>query len=455
MKSICRLPLCTAVPLMLAVATIGSSEARAQYGTVFSGTGPINRSFGGVSVAAPLDASGVMFWNPAAMTGLQRSEMDGSVELMIPRTELSSQVPANTFGPGFPPINMAGTTSSDTGVFALPTISFAYLPQNSRWSFGLGVFALAGFGVDYPGSTTNPILTPPPPNGLGLGPMFSQFQVFQIHPALAYQITDRLSIAAGPTIDLAQLSLDPAVVAAPDDANGDTFATYPSAMMGKSTWGGGFVIGTYYRADTWAVGASYKSPQWFDAFRFNSADERGFPRSVTFQLDLPMIVSVGGAYTGLDRWIFAADLRYIDYKNADGLGTSGFAPDGALRGTGWESVFAAAFGTQWRISDTLSLRAGYGWNENPIPASQSFANMLSPLVLKNVLSIGASWNVTEDFILSVAYLHGFQNSISGPLITPLGAVPGTSIENTTWADSIVFGASIKFGGCRTAGCDQL
>src|SRR5205085_1011639 len=102
-----------------------------------------------------------------------------------------------------------------------------YLPEGSPVSFGLGIHAVAGFGVDYPGSRFNPLLTPPPPAGVGVGPVFSQYQVLQITPAAAYQVTDRLSVAAGPIVDLAYLQVDPGLNAAPDDANGDGFASFP------------------------------------------------------------------------------------------------------------------------------------------------------------------------------------------------------------------------------------
>src|SRR5207244_3152829 len=120
-------------------------------------------------------------------------ELEAGVELLFPHTRLASSVPANTLGPGIPLVGLAGSQGSDASVFPLPTIGLAYLPEGSKLSFGLGIFALAGFGVDYPGSSVNPVLTAPPPNGIGFGPIFSQFEVLQITPAVAYQVTDRFS----------------------------------------------------------------------------------------------------------------------------------------------------------------------------------------------------------------------------------------------------------------------
>src|SRR5262249_273078 len=189
-----------------------------------------------------------------------------------------------------------------------------------------------------------------------------------------------------------------------------------------------FVVGAFYQADTWAAGASVKSPQWFDKFRFNSSDELGRPRSLTLNLDLPMIVSVGASYSGLERLVLAADVRYIDFADVSGFGRGGFSPDGALRGVGWRSIVAAAAGVQYQLTPALSLRLGYSWNENPIRNNQAFVNTPAPTITEHILTAGVSWKVTDDFVLSVAYGHGIENAIEGPLVTPAGPVPGTSVR---------------------------
>ena len=56
--------------------TLGREPARAQFGMAVSGVGPINRSMGGAAVAAPIDSAGAIYWNPATISGLGRSEME-------------------------------------------------------------------------------------------------------------------------------------------------------------------------------------------------------------------------------------------------------------------------------------------------------------------------------------------------------------------------------------------
>jgi long-chain fatty acid transport protein len=428
----------------LLVALASTSSARAQFGAVISGAGPVNRSMAGASVAAPLSPAGAIYWNPATLSGLERSELEAGAELLFPRSKFESRVNAGSLAPGLPPVSVAGSTSSDAGPYPLPTIALAYLPEDSPFAFGFGVFSMAGFGVNYAGSLTNPILTPPPPAGLGFGPIYSEFQVLQITPAVSYRLNENLSVAIGLNVGMASLKLDPGIFAAPDNANGDAFVFYPSAAHGQTAWGCGATAGVYYTADVWAVGASVRSPLAFD-LRFNSADEIGRPRDLRFDLDMPTIVSIGGAFTGLEGWVFAVDLRYLDYEGASGFGDQGFAPDGSVRGLGWRSIFAIAIGAQYRPTECMALRAGFSWSENPIPDSQAFVNSASPTDSRHMGFLGASWDVTSDLTLSVAYMHAFDSSIQGPFVSPQGPVPGTSVRSSLAVNSLLFGMSVKFG----------
>ena len=165
---------------------------------MLTGVGPVNRSMGGASAAAPLDATGALYWNPATLSGLPHSEIDFGLELLYTSSVLSSEVAPNAFGPGLPGRPLADSTRGDPGVFPLPSFGFSYHPDDSPLTFGVGVFGVGGFGSNYPASLTNPILTPQPPNGFGLGATSSQLLILQVAPAVAYQITDHLSVAIGP-----------------------------------------------------------------------------------------------------------------------------------------------------------------------------------------------------------------------------------------------------------------
>ena len=199
---------------LLALMGVGlcAVSARAQFGITQSGAGPINRSMAGASTAAPLDASGALYWNPATISGLPGSSIDFGVELLYPQSRLASSIT----GLG------AGSDRGDNGVFALPTMALVYKPDDSLLTYGLGVFSVGGFGVNYRADPTNPILSAQPPNGLGVGPLYSNLQVLEMTPTASVQVTDRLSIGGGPTLTLAHLEADPLFLVAPNAAMPET-----------------------------------------------------------------------------------------------------------------------------------------------------------------------------------------------------------------------------------------
>src|SRR5262249_43001032 len=100
------------------VVAVAGSTAHAQ-GLILGGAGPVNRSMGGASTAAPLDATGALYWNPAGIGGLPASELDLGLELLYPRSTLSSAIPGGALGPGLPPGPVFGTTRDEVGVFPL------------------------------------------------------------------------------------------------------------------------------------------------------------------------------------------------------------------------------------------------------------------------------------------------------------------------------------------------
>lgn len=425
-----------------------TAPAAGQLGPMFSAAGPVNRSMAGASTASPLSASGALLWNPASLAALERNQLDIGAELLFPATTLSSEVPAGALGPGFPATNLSGITESEPAAFALPSIALAYRPENSRVTYGFGLFAVTGFGLNYPGSASNPLLQPPPPAGIGLGPVMAQYQVLQMVPSLVYHVTDRFSVSASPLIDIGYLQLDPMLIAAPDDANGDTIASYPFGTHSQNAWGGGFSVGTHLQGDIWSVGASYKSEQWFESYRFNTANELGVPRSEQFDLNMPAITSVGLSYHGMEFVLVSLDVRYVDFEGTDGYNRSGFAADGSLQGLGFKSIIAASIGTQFVLTESLSLRVGYSYNDNPISSEQATANAASPVIIQHIIGCGFSYRATDDLTLSAAYTHAFKNEVSGTIDLPSGTIPGSTISSTAQINTLSFGATVHFGPRR-------
>jgi long-chain fatty acid transport protein len=437
----------TLVLCALSLLAVAQSAPVAQGQAFFlAGAGPVNRSMGGASTAAPLDATGSLYWNPATIAGLPSSELDFALELLYPRSTVSSAVPANALGPGLPAGPMAGTTHDEAGVYPIPTGGFVYRPEGSPLTIGLGVFATGGFGTNYPGSVTNPIFSPFPPNGVGIGPVESEFLLLQVAPTVTYQITDALSVGLAPEVGMASFSLDPGVFFPPGAPVGGVVAPASAITHTRYAWGAGFQLGLYYVAnESWKLGAAFKSPEWFEDFRYQARDQLGRPITLKLPFEPPLIVSVGAAYTGFERFTIAADLRYVDFKESPIVGTAaGFDAAGAVRGLGWDNVFALALGVQYQFTDSLAVRVGYTFNTNPISNADATFNIASPLVYQHELAAGASYQLTPACSVSVGYYHIFANSVTGPFVTPAGPIPGSSVTAGSESDSLSVGFGVRF-----------
>jgi long-chain fatty acid transport protein len=307
----------------------------------------------------------------------------------------------------------------------------------------LGVFGLIDGGVNFPGNVSTPILAPRiPPGYFGVGPIFSNLSILGITPMASLRLTDKLAVGGDPIITSGAPSFDPAFFA-PNAKTQFGLANFPAATNARTYWGAGFQVGLFYELnENWNFGFSYKSPIWQERWHFNAAAPNLVARRIGIQASFPEIFSWGFAYKGLPKTLIDVDLRYIDYANTSLFGTK--VIDGGL---GWRSVFAVALGAQYQATERLTFRAGYLYNTNPIPAPLTLFNIQAPGIIQNTFCLGASYLITDNVNLSVAWMHGFRNAIEGPIFQ----IPGSSVRLDAQNDVLWMGFNVKFGGSKRSG----
>jgi len=413
-------------------------------GLIIPAGGAMHQSMAGTSTAVGQDAIGALYWNPAVISGMPRSEITLGSSLIFPRTGLTSSVPAGAFGPLGPDRDLFGRTASDSGVVPTTALGVVYRPDGSRLTYGLGLSTFAAGGVNFPGDANNPLLAPTGPLGqFILGPQAAALTELQIAPTASFQVNDRLAVGFGPLVNVAGVSFDPAFFGPPSRQRPIDPLQFPTGSHTQPFWGGGFRTGvTYKPAELLTVGLSYTSPQWFQTWSFNARDANGDAIEFQTQFSLPQIFSAGVAYE-MDRLLLAADVRWFDYVTTQLLGEP--VVNG---GAGWTSIWAASLGARYCLSERASVQAGYLYNENPVPDNLALFNTLLPAITQHTLSVGGSFQVNDTVSLSLAYAHGFENTVSGAAVQVLGT--NTAIDSKY--DAIVLGLSFKFGGpcCREA-----
>ena len=99
----------------------------------------------------------------------------------------------------------------------------------------------------------------------------------------------------------------------------------------------------------------------------------------------------------------------------------------------WHDEWVANLGLQYRVSSWLNVRGGYCYGSNPIGSQDLTANLILPAIMSNHITIGATEKLGMGWTLTEAYMHAFQQSLSGTMRTPGGSVP---ISTTMSEDSV-------------------
>ena len=89
-------------------------------------------------------------------------------------------------------------------------------------------------------------------------------------------------------------------------------------------------------------------------------------------------------------------------------------------GFGWQDTTVFKIGLAYDLKPGTTLRAGYVTLDQPIPASQTFFNILAPGVVEDHLTLGLTVAMSKTSELTVMYMHAFENEVNGSNSIPAG-----------------------------------
>lgn len=180
--------------------------------------------------------------------------------------------------------------------------------------------------------------------------------------------------------------------------------------------GFGASFGALWKATSWlSLGASYQTKARMSRFHKYS----GFVAHKG-RLDIPQIITAGVSVKPFQKFTFACDYQYVDWKQIPPLHnpilpnafTSKLGKkDGA--GFGVRSQSFWRFGVEWQCLRSLALRAGFRHANSLIPHSQTAINTLSCDAAHDFATCGATWDINCHNELSFFYAHGFKSTNNG------------------------------------------
>jgi long-chain fatty acid transport protein len=369
-------------------------SAGATTGYFSHGYGIKSKGMGGVGIALPQDSLAAAT-NPAGMAWVG-NRVDGGLDWFTPTR--SSEIVGNGAGAS------GNYDANGRKSFLVPEFGFNRM-VSTNLALGVSVFGNGGMNTHY---NNNPFRAFGGSNGPGGVDLMQLF----VSPTVAYKLGNH-SFGASLNIAYQQFGAQGlegfrAMSANPNEVT-NRGRDSSSGLGMRFGWTGqitpNFTLGATYQTKT--------KMSKLDKYKGLFAEEGGF--------DVPENYGVGVAFKATPALTIAADIERINYGNVRSVGntvdclfagTCQLGPSNGA-GFGWRNSTVYKIGLAYEVSPKLTLRTGYATLRQPIPANQTFFNILAPGVMEDHLTFGATWKMSKQGELSFSYMHAFEKNVSG------------------------------------------
>ena len=411
----------TRVFAFLALAGMAGS-AFATNGYFSHGYGMKSKGMAGAATASSDDAFGGAN-NPASMA-FAGDRLDLGVDLFNPNRSAERT--------GLGPLDMS--VDSDSEYFFVPEFGMTK-QMSSTLALGVTVYGNGGMNTDYAGGQINCGFGPA--NMLcGQGDLGVDLIQLIVAPTVAFKVAPNHSIGVSPLLGYQAF-----------EANGLQMFGLISSDPNKLTnnghddaFGYGVRIGYMGKiTPTVTIGAAYASKMDFEEF-----DEYAGLFAEQGDFDIPENYNLGVAWQATPTFKLALDYQRISYSDVASIANASLVPFplGADNGPGfgWQDIDVWKLGAEYKFSQQLTLRAGWNHGDNPITSDNVTFNIIAPGVIEDHLTLGFTYTQASGNELTMSYMHGFSNDVSGASILPVfGGAPAPMGTETIEMDQNALG----------------
>lgn len=303
----------------------------------------------GNAFVATADNPMAMYYNPAGITQLEGNNIQAGA-LVYMDLNFNYESPS---GEGF---------KNNRKFLPVPQFGYVYTPEGKPFSFGLGVYAPFGLGVEWPDEAP-----------FRSGGLKSQLSYATVNPVVAWKVLPTLSLAAGPTLNYSEAELVQGVLVSP----------YQFHFKGHDM-GYGFNAGVLWQPHAmWSFGARYFSETTLNyAGSTSFSPTGGLPPDMQTHahLNFPQMVVGGVSFRPTTNWNFEVDVDWTGWDHVKELKLDGV---GSLP-LYWESSFLYEFGVTRQLGRGYYASAGYFYCEPTAPDKY-----YTPLVPDEALHVGS------------------------------------------------------------------
>ena len=419
----------------LALATMASSSALGAGFQVNEHTANgLGRAMAG-QAAMPENAS-VLATNPAAIAAFKTSQFSAQVSVIDPQIDIRGDMDVTVGG------NTLTLDAGEEGVAesAIVPSLFYTTPLNDKWSAGIGMFTSYGLATDYSDSY----------NALHYADEAEVFS-FTVNPAVAYKITDTLSVGLGLNITYADAEIGTSIPQAFGTLMGnEALGNLTMVKMEGDDVALGWNVGVFWQATSSTT----------LAFSYRAETELTMEGEVNSDLGvlIPEVAELYNQGGSLDlnfaaisefavnqklneQWSLQASANFTEWSTFDKLEAnldSGYVL--LLKEEDFEDTWRLSVGTTYNYSDKLTLRAGYAYDEGAV--SYEHRSLSIPDTDRHWITVGATYDLSDSMSIDVgyAYIKGREANVSQ--IREIGSVE-TLLTATEHAKANVFSLQVN------------
>jgi long-chain fatty acid transport protein len=336
--------------------------------------------------AAGFDAS-TAGGNPAAMTRLDRSQMEGGILGLYVDSQFNVKNSSNGDNGG----GNAG------GFSAVPTLYYVH-SLNQDLKLGLGVGSYFGGGSSYSHEWA--------------GKYYEQslsLPAVVVNPSIGYKIADWLSIGGGVSIVEAKLSSRTAVNTPLEP--GDGRLKYDATDTGY-----GYNLGVLFELSPQTrVGVTYVSQvnlTFKDEMRFKNMEgtllgdalraSGLLDAQLKLELNIPAQLAVGAYQALTDKLALVGTVNWQNWSRFKDIEIGVADANTVTVNLDYKDTYHAGLGTYYRVAEPWLLMVGFGYDTSPT-SSSSERSVVLPLGAQFRYAAGVQYDWNKDFSVGVAY----------------------------------------------------
>jgi long-chain fatty acid transport protein len=369
------------------------------------------------AVKANPDSPSAIYYNPAGVAELKGFQVAVGTTLVSPRGKFTSETTGRT-------------TAAKASNFFLPNAYLTYRVSEFL-GVGLGLNAPFGLSIEWPESSPGRSVV-----------RKQELQTVFIMPAVALNFSHwipGLSFAAGVDLVPANVHL------AKDIPFGVDFAT---VELGAKAFGVGARAGLLYRPEGLrglSFGLTYRSPVKLDFKGTADFDASPVYRSQLppdgdggTSLTLPQTIAFGVAVDPVPGWQLELDVDYKGWSSYDSLTINLPGGQSSYAEKNWENALALRVGTDIAFAEGWSARAGFIWDQTPVPPTT--LDFVLPDADRLVTSVGLGWAMSPAVRADLAALYVLPSTQTTAMDDPYRP----PVKGTYQVTAMVIAASLGF-----------